>query len=233
MADEPNSAPTPGNAPEARTPTGEILDQQAKQPDGSANQPPVKTEAELAAEAAKAGDKKPEAPVVPDKYEFKAPEGFALDDALIAEATPLFKELGLSQEGAQKLFDFHAKALGAASEAPTKAYETMRDTWRQDVIADKALGDGKGDLKPEVKAAIAKTIDAMPNAKEFREAMNLTGVGDNPAFVRAFYHLATQLSEGTPVRGSGPSPAGQTAPNAAPKSAAQSLYPNLPSSASS
>lgn len=226
MADEPTTASvTPGNAPEARSPTGEIVDQQA------ATTPPA-TEAKPTEPAPAEGEKKPEPQAVPEKYEFKVPDGQQLNEALVAEATPLFKEMGLSQENAQKLFDFHNKTVAEAAAAPMKAYEEMRDAGRKEIVADKDLGDGKSDLKPEVKATIAKAIDALPNAKEFRAAMDLTGVGDNPAFVRAFAHMAKQLAEGTPVRGSGPSPAGQTAPGAASRtSPAQALYPNLPSSA--
>lgn len=177
------------------------------------------------------GDKKPDPAAIPEKYEFKVPEGQVLNEALVAEATPLFKELGLSQEGAQKLFDFHNKAMADLAAAPMKAYEEMRDAGRKEIISDKALGDGKADLKPEVKANIAKAIDSLPNAKEFRDAMNLTGVGDNPAFVRAVNHWASQLAEGTPVRGNGPSPAGQTrSGEAARPSPAQAMYPNLNSS---
>jgi len=204
------------------------VDQQAKQPDGSANADPVKP-----ADAAKPADseKKPaEASVVPDKYEFKVPEGAQLNEALIAEATPLFKEMGLSQENAQKLFDFHNKAIADVASAPGKAYEDLRTSWRNDTVANKELGDGKA-LRPEVQANIAKAIDSLPNAKDFRAAMDLTGVGDNPAFVAAVNHWAKALAEGTLVRGGNPSPAGQAAPGAGPKSAAQAMYPGLPSSA--
>ena len=207
------------NDPAARTETGEIKDVQAP-----ASQDPAKTEGDKAPE----GDKKPAASAVPEKYEFKAPEGATVDAKLVEEVTPLFKEMGLSQENAQKLFDFHTKTVADAQAAPMKAYEEMRDAGRKEIVADKALGDGKSDLRPEVKADIAKAIDSLPNAKEFRAAMDLTGAGDNPAFVRAIAHFAKQLSEGTAVRGAGPSPAGQTAPGAAARpSAANSLYPNL------
>src|SRR5260221_14245942 len=108
----------------------------------------------------------------------------------------------------------------------------MRKGWRDEVIKNRALGDGKVDLKPEVKAVIGRAVDALPAevAKDFREAMILTGAGDNPAFVKAFYNLASMLGEGTLVKGGGPSPEGQSAPNA-PKSAASVMFPNLPSSA--
>ena len=58
----------------------------------------------------------------------------------------------------------------------------------------------------------------------------LTGAGDHPAFVKAFNKLAAFVTEGSHVSGKGPSDLGQQKPGAPTKpSAAQALYPNLPS----
>ena len=57
--------------------------------------------------------------------------------------------------------------------------------------------------------------------------MNFTGAGDHPAFLKAFHKLAQLVGEGTHVRGGNPSPHGN--PKSQPKSAAQIMYPNLPS----
>ncbi len=55
---------------------------------------------------------------VPDTYaDFVMPEGVELDSALLTEAAPLFKELGLTQDQAQKLVDFQAKQVQASSES--------------------------------------------------------------------------------------------------------------------
>lgn len=236
MSDVTQAAPeqpvvTSGNDPTIRTPEGTIKDQQTTQPTSEAKPAEVKP-TEPAKDAAK-----PDAPVVPDKYEFKVPEGTQLDDKLIAEATPLFKELGLSQEGAQKLFDFHTKAMQAAGEGPVNAMNEVRTEWRNEVVKDSALGNGVDNLKPEVLSNIAKAIEAVGDAKAisaFKEAMDLTGAGDNPALIRGLNAIGKLLSEGTLVRGGTPSPHGQVAPGKdARPSPAQALYPNLSSSASS
>ena len=57
--------------------------------------------------------------------------------------------------------------------------------------------------------------------------MNVTGAGNHPAFVRAFWKLAQQVTEGGHVAGRGPSPEGQKAPGEMPRTAASTLYPNL------
>lgn len=230
----------PGNSPEARTETGELKDGLSTQ------QTPENQQTTTAKEAGsekdqtqegkkpeegekKADDKKAEGP--PEKYEFKAPEGYELNEKVVEEATAIFKDLNLSQEQANKLFDFYAKQITAVSEAPFDTYENMRADWRKEAGADKEIGDGAEGLKPEVRAAISKSIDALgPDlAKAFRTAMDLTGVGDNPTFVKAINAWSKFITEGRHVNGGSPSKAGQVPPGQAQKSAASTLFPNLPS----
>jgi|ERR1041385_2925288 len=215
-----------GNSPEARNPDGSLKDSQ--NPKLEPKPEPAKDQ-EAKADA-KADDKAKPAAGAPEKYDFKPPEGYSLDEKLVGEVTPLFKEMGLTQENAQKLVDFYSKNVIAAANKPYDAFTAMREDWRKEVIADKTIGNGKDGLSADASGSIGRLIDTLPNAKDFREALTLTGAGDNPAFVRAFYDLSKKLGEGTSVQGRGPSPEGQG--NAGkPASAAQAMYPNLPSSA--
>ena len=81
------------NSPEARTSTGELIDQSAAP--------------------------KPETPATPGEgapetyADFTVPEGSTVSKEVIGEsATPLFRELGLSQDQAQKLVDFYSTQVG-------------------------------------------------------------------------------------------------------------------------
>lgn len=167
------------------------------------------------------------APGAPEKYEaFTVPEGFTLDEAVSKEAGELFKGLGMSQEGAQKLVDFYVSKTSEAAEAPMKLWLDTQEEWVNKVKTDPELGP----KLPQVKATISKALDSLGDAKlasEFREAMDFTGAGNHPAFIRAFYKLAQRVTEGSHVTGSGPSKLGQTRPGSTPDSAAKALYPNL------
>jgi hypothetical protein len=204
------------NSPEARTETGEIKDVQTPPVVDAA--PPVEPPKPAA-----------EAPVIPETYEFKAPEGYEISPELIAEATPLLKELNLTQEQANKLMDFYnansLKAMKGAEEFVTKT----REGWVQEIMNDRELGP----RIDEVKSEIGKALNSLGNPElvtKFKDAMNLTGAGDHPAFVKAFYAMAKNLNEGRHVPGGQPSPAGQTpSGNIAPPTIAKSMYPNLPS----
>lgn len=166
-------------------------------------------------------------PVVPETYaDFKVPEGYTLDKSVMAEAAPIFKEMNLTQAQAQKLVDFYTKQSQASVDKPYQDYLATRKTWQDQVKAD------FGNQLPEVKATIGRALSTLPPevVKGFREAMDATGAGDNPAFVKAFYTLAKSVIEGRPVTPGGPSPQGQGAPTSRP-SAAAALFPKLPSSA--
>lgn len=82
-----------------------------------------------------------EKPVVPEKYsDFELPEGFVMDKAALEEFMPLAKELGMTQEAAQKAISLHTKAIGSVMERMAE----MRDAAYADVVeevkADKLMG---------------------------------------------------------------------------------------------
>lgn len=209
MTDEQNPNPPPTqpmtNTSEARTSTGELIDQAAAAP----------AEATPPAPASSA----------PEAYtDFTLPEGVTLDKAILDEATPIFKELGLSQEAAQKLVDLQAKYSTKTSADLTKAVDDMRADWQAKVKADPALAN-----LDVVKTELGRAKDKLPVAVRtaFDEAMNLTGLGDHPAIVKGLFEFAKLVNEGTPVNGSGPSAEGQTNGRAARPTIAGALYPNL------
>ena len=150
------------------------------------------------------------------------------DDETGKEVDSLFREIGLDQPSAQKLMDFYIAKSNEAAEAPFNLWTETQKQWVDEIKADPVIGK----RLPEVKATVSRAIDGLGDPKlaaEFRQAMDITGAGNNPAFVRAFYRLAQQVTEGHHVSGKGPSEAGQQAPDAKPRTAATTLYPNLPS----
>lgn len=227
-----------GNQPEARDAAGTLVNGPSTT-NGSQQEQTTTSQAESTTQTANTTDKPAEKPGdkaaqagAPEKYEaFTVPDGYELDAKVAEEAGAIFKELGLPQAAAQKLVDFYAKQTGEAFEQPMRAYEEMRTGWRNEVVTNPALGDGK-DLKPEVKATLGRAIDSM-GAKEataFRAALDLTGAGDNPAVIAGLYALAQLATEGRPVRAGGPAPVSR--PGGRPSPAA-ALFPNLPSGATS
>lgn len=196
------------NSPEARTETGEIKD--------------VQVSVEQTQEV-----KEPESGAPETYADFTVPEGQTLDKAMIEGAIPIFKELGLTQEAAQKLVDFHTSQAKSSTEAAIAAVTQVRSEWRDQVKADPVIGK---DLNAAL-TEIGRAKDKLPAdvRQAMSEALDLTGAGDHPAVVRAFYEFAKLVNEGSHVSGKGPSAHGQDSSGKVQKpSAAASLYPNLP-----
>ena len=178
--------------------------------------------------AAKPAEPKP-APAVPETYSFKASDGRELDQSLVAKATPIFKELGLSEAQAQKLVDTYNDLTKSEGERLDKVVNDMRAEWREGINKDK---DMSGKLET-IKADLGRMKDTIfankPADREaFEAAMNLTGAGDHPAIVKAWWRASEAFREGQHVSGGGASPHGQTAPGADTRpSVAAAMYPNL------
>ena len=225
------------NASEARTSTGEIKDQTQSTTTTEKTEPTTEQKTEPKAEV-KAETKTEDKPSllnkkdepsteVPDKYDFKLPEGFELDETVSKEVTDLFKENKISATSAQSLMDYYIKRTTEANEAPFKLWQETQEKWQNDMRNDAEIGPKLA----QVKATVSKAIDSLGDPKlasEFRQAMDYTGAGNNLAFAKVLYRLAQQITEGDHASGGKPSPLGQRRPDAPPTSAAHAMYPTLP-----
>ena len=143
----------------------------------------------------------------------------------LAPVLDTFKELNLSQAGAQRIMDLYTKEVSEATEAPYKLWKDTQESWRTEIMQDPNIG-GKLD---QVRASTSKMIDGLGDPKlaaDFRSAMDFTGAGNNPAFIRLFYALAQRMTEGGAVSGGGPAGVG-TPGGGKPASIANAMYPNL------
>lgn len=211
----PAPAPTPTPAPVATTPPSPVP---APTVDGTSLPP----------EKSLLNQEEPTAPTgAPDKYDLKPPEGFDLDADVLGEATTLFKGMNLSNDHAQKLVDFYSKNVQQAMDAPVEFWKSEQQKWVNEIKADPELG-GRLD---EVRTTVSRAVDSVLGPQlgvDFKKAMDYTGAGNNPAFIRGLYKMSQLLSEGVHVQGKNPAPVRN---EARPASAAAAMYPDLPSSA--
>lgn len=204
----------------SRTPDGTIVDQSTILGTDPKTATSTPTASSTGDQTAPAG--------APDKYDFKAPDGVTLDPKAIEAAIPIFKELGLTQDAAQKLVNLQIAQTKALTEAPIKAFVEQTTKWK-----DEVAGTYGKDIEPGGKhfVSVGRLLSQLgPGEASFREAMNSTGVGNHPAFVAAMIKIAGLISEGGHVSGAQPSPLGQTAGGVKPApSLAAAMYPHLPS----
>lgn len=147
------------------------------------------------------------ADAVPDTYELTLPEGVTLDTELLAEATPVLKELGLTNDQASKLTPLVPKIYERVAKQQIDAFAELRKGWAKETVQDKEIG---GKNWPETEAFVAKALDTfgspsemkevdgkMVETNEFRILLNETGLGDHPAMVRMFRAIGQKVGEDT------------------------------------
>lgn len=166
--------------------------------EGEGKQEGGKTAEELAAEkdAKEKADKeaaekaeKEKKSAAPEKYEFTPPEGQELDANALAVFEPIAKELGLSQEQAQKLVDIYPQIQQQQAEAWSKQVAD----WGEQVKADKEIG---GDKFNASVGAAQRALDQFGNP-ELREYLNASGLGNHPALVRFCAKVGKAMAEDT------------------------------------
>ncbi len=141
------------------------------------------------------GDKKDAPTGAPEKYELKAPEGMVLDEALIAKAEPIFKELGLTNEGAQKLADLYAGAQAEFTTQIQEAWATQNQEWLAELKStDKGWGTSYTENVKDVQSAVAWIGNAVPG---FQAEIERLGIQNNPALARGFAAIGKAMRDDT------------------------------------
>jgi hypothetical protein len=179
-----------------------------------------------------------EAPEAFDPEKITFPEGTAPDKELLGKFGEIAKAHGLTQPAAQQLVDLYNTVAKTQADANRTAWNSTLASWETEVREDKGV-IGKATLKGEngttlqgleaVKVTVARVINNPElTDPKFREALEVTGIGSNPAAVRTLYQWAKALTEGSAVRAGGPSPNVGARSDTGPQTAARALYPNLP-----
>jgi hypothetical protein len=132
------------------------------------------------------------------------------------------KSANLTQETAQRLADLYTETAKAAQEAGTNAWKSTIEQWENEIKKDPMIGGAN--LETHQRNFAKVLADPRFATDGVVEALVLTGAGSHPAVNRFMAKIAKALTEGGMVTGNPPS-------NAAPKTIAQTIYPNNPSSA--
>jgi hypothetical protein len=176
--------------------------------------PATSEESLLTAEAAEPAAPEPQAPAY---GEFKLPDGSAIDPAALEQARALFAEAKLPHEQAQKFIDLAVSREQAAATRSVQAFVDLQTKWVSEIKADPEIG---GNRFTASMAAAGRAIDRL-GVPGLKEALNLTGAGNNPAIVKAFVRLGQMVSEDRFMPGLAAAPA-------APRSPAETIYDGNP-----
>lgn len=148
-------------------------------------------EARKAEDEAKAkADAEAKANAVPEKYDFQVPEGVKVNEAITAEFSALAKELGLSQEKAQKVYDIGVKNAQASEQVNAARIAETQASWLEAAKADKEFGG------ETLKANMAVAAKAMAFATpEMKTILNESKLGNHPEIIRWMYRVGKAMSE--------------------------------------
>ncbi len=153
------------------------------------------------------GEQKPE-PRSPESYtDFTLPEGVQLDESGLTEFKSFAKEQDLTQEQAQKVLEFGGQKLKERLEAPFKVWTETQRKWQAEVKADPEIGGTKFEQSIKDAAQVFVPGEGNPfvgsaeEAQALREALNVTGAGNNPALVKFFVKIGRLLAEPGPISG--------------------------------
>jgi hypothetical protein len=149
-------------------------------------------------------------PQIPESYEFQMPEGVEIDQDAVQEFSGLAKELKLDQANAQKVADIAVKMMAKQ----TEQHQNLVTSWTEQTKADKEFG---GDRLNENLAVAKKALDTF-GTPELRDVLNMTGLGNHPEVIRAFYRAGKAISEDRFISGS---------PKGAEVDPARRLFPSM------
>jgi len=141
----------------------------------------------------------PVVPAIPEKYEFKAPEGIELDTELLEQVSPVFKKIGLTQESAAELVngfnEINLKLAQTREAAEEKAFtQFMADTAKANEAAIKK--EWGNDYTANL--AIAQRGIARFLSNDGKAKLDRVGLGNDPEFMKAFYQAGKMIQEDVP-----------------------------------
>lgn len=141
----------------------------------------------------------PAAPKAPEVYDLKLPEGSPLKPEAIEKVATLAKEKGLSNEQAQLVLDARSEAAKEAyASVISEQNEQLKQTteaWKNQIKGDPEIGGEKFVENIELASRVAKRF----GTPALETALETTGLGNNPEFVRLMNRIAPFFKNDTMI----------------------------------
>jgi hypothetical protein len=187
------SQAAPADATSTTATPADASQSQAATPDASTAQA-ASTEAKPAEPAAAKTDDAPAKPAEPAKevvYEFKLPDGVEMKGELLDELKTTAKELGLTQEQAQRVADLGAKQAQGFAAQLMEQQKSLTTQWTEETTTDKEIG---GDKLSENLSVAKKALDSF-GTPALKTLLNQSGLGSHPEVVRFMVKAGKAISE--------------------------------------
>jgi hypothetical protein len=161
------------------------------------SQAPVAAATDPSAAATPAPAAPPPVNLTPERYDLTL-EGFSIDPALVQNADPVLRDIGLSNDAANKLLPVARDIMARTQESLVRqigeAAAAQKKSWHDAFVSDPEIG---GSRRTETEHLAAKALDAMGYAQghPFRQALDNSGFGNHPDMIRAFRRLGELVGE--------------------------------------
>ena len=129
------------------------------------------------------------------KYELTMPDGVEIDQALMDEIAPQFKELGLTTKQAQSLADKFIAAQASKAEAQAQGWAKTVSDWVDQAKADPEIGGAKWDGTVKTASGLVGKF----GTPELKEYFNASGAGNHPEMIRFMAKVGAMISEDNPA----------------------------------
>lgn len=151
----------------------------------------------------------------PENYEpFQLPDGIEMNSEALEQLTPMLKDMGASQDQAQKLIDLQTETVQNLFAGQQRAWTDKQSEWRKAAENDDEFGKGKYDASLTVARRAMREI----GTPELTDALNESGMGNHREFIRFFYRVGVAIGEDNLSFG--------TANQQGKKSAADRIFPD-------
>ncbi len=182
MTDTQSPAPA-SEAPAAAAPAESILTP-------AEQQAPVTPEGEPAADGEQEAPAEAKAEAV-EYTDFTIPDGVELNPEVLADFKTLAKDLGITQENAQKFVDLQIQMENNRVAAIEQAIVDQSKQWADAVKADKDIG---GEKFEKTKEVAIKAVERF-GSPELRNLLIDSGLGNHPEMVKLFHRIGQSISE--------------------------------------
>lgn len=145
---------------------------------------------------------------VPEAYELKVTTKDAegkdvdveIDPVLLEKATPVLKDVGLTNEQANKVASLVPEIQARIEQKQADDFAAMKAQWAKDAQADTEIGGANWKETQNLAAkALDKFIGPAVNDKgeknPFRQMLDDTGLGNHPEMIRAFRNVGAAIAE--------------------------------------
>jgi hypothetical protein len=138
-------------------------------------------------------------PMKPEDYKLELPEGITADDPLLTAFLEGAAKGGMDNDSVQAVVSSLGPKLAEQMAAPMKAWTTLNETWQAEVKADPVIGGANLPTTIKTVADAISLVSTPEEAQAAREALTMTGAGNNP-----MHRMASRLVEKGAVQGNSP-----------------------------